>query len=478
MATVKWDVQVTDSQLPDAGFVVTGSPTRTLTNIINRFKSILAGATFGAVLIKAIVDEAAATVTATAGASLGGTDVAGVAINGVAATVTYGSGGLTTQNLFMTGLRNKINAGGNTPDALVSKAVYATRTFTPGVGTFTMASVAAGAASVVVEGTTVNFTAVGTNATDALACATAINADGVAGLKVRASASGAVCTVTAEATPRATVTISGADTGDIVGVLLGVTPTLSIPVSVVYASSDTQTATNLAAAINASAAYTYVRATSAAGVVTVISRTAGDLLPAIGVTGTGVTLGGLIDPSCTLTVSTASGTIVVYVNGRAISIPLVASASDTADAIQIAAALNADPYFKSLAVAATLSAGVVTISALSAITINEIDSDDPGVVAISGAAAAQGTVLTGAGTWGGIAGNAITISTATGGITADPAGDLTTGATQVTITSSQPGVPGNWIASAASGAAAANITVATARLTGGAETGTSMLFPA
>lgn len=477
MATVKWDVQVTDSQLPDAGFVVAGSPTRTLINIINRFKSILAGATFGAVLIKAIVDEASATVTATAGGSLGGTDVAGVAINDVAATVTYGSGGLTTQNLFMTGLRNKLNAGGNTPDALVSKAVYANRTFTAGTGTFTMASVSPGASIIVVGGTNVTFTAVGVNATDAQLAAEAINANGTAGPKVLATYSGAVCTVTAQATPRATVTISGAGTGDVVGVRLGVTPTLVVNVSTTYATSDTVTAAALAAAINASAAYTYVRATSAAGVVTVISRTAGDLLPAIGVTGTGVTLGGLIDPSCTLTVSTASGTIVVYVNGRAISIPLVADASDAADAIQIAAALNADPYFKSLAVAATLSAGVVTISALSAITINEIDSDASGVVSISGATAAQGTVLTGSGTWGGIAGNAITTSTAVGGITAGAA-TVAGGATQVTITSSQPGVPGNWILSAASGAAAANITVASARLTGGAETGTSMLFPA
>lgn len=477
MATVKWDVEVTDSQLPDAGFVVTGSPTRTLTNIINRFKSILAGATFGTVLIKAIIDEASATVTATAASGLGGTDVAGVAINGVAATVTYGSGGLTTQNLFMTGLRNKINAGGNTPDALMSKAVYANRTFTAGTGTFTMSGVAAGSRIIVVGGTNVTFTATGVDAADAILAADAINLEGVAGLKVLATASGSVTTVTAQATPRATVTISGAGTGDIVGVRLGLTPTLTVNVSTTFATSDTVTATALALAINQSAAYTYVRATSAAGVVSVISRTAGDLLPAIGVTGTGVTLGGLIDPSCTLTVSSASGDIVVYVNGRSITVPLVSGASDTADAVHIAAALNADPYFKSLAVAATLSAGVVTISALSAITIDEIDSDATGVVSISGATGANGTVLTGSGTWGGIAGNAITTSTAVGGITAGAA-TVAGGATQVTITASQPGVPGNWILSAASGAAAANISVATARLAGGAETGTSMLFPA
>jgi hypothetical protein len=470
--STSWNASFTD-ELPSV--LVEGSAGLTLQNIKNRISTYQSGSTGGPFLASVSTGVAAASGTLTATSSLVATDVAGVLINNVLCAPTIS----TSANNGMTQIRNRINSGGDTPNALVSKAVYATRTFTPGVGTLTMASVAPGVATVTIGGTAINFTATGVNANDALACANAINADGVAGLKVRATASGAVCTITAEATPRAIVTIAGSPaTGELVAVLIN-----GILVSTTYLTSVTVTAAALALAINRNALLQgVVRATSAAGVVSVISRTAGDLVPAVGVTGTGVTLdtSGASDPDpCVLlTVSTASGDIVLYFNGVPLTVSLASGASDAADAAQIAAAINADAYASTLVDAAVISGAVVTVSAKNAITLSSYSTPGAGVTVDTsgGASTGKGTVLTGSGTWGGIAGNAIT-NAAAGNITPSPNGALTTGATAVTITASRGGLSGNYITTVAGGAQAANVTASGARLTGGAETILALPFP-
>lgn len=464
MATNKWALRVSD-QANNASPIVANNVPRSTSEIISRLDKFRSGNVKSVVRVETSYDQAPATGTLTFGDTITGGDVLGVTINGVDCTATYATSINNTAML----VKHQVNEGGNTPNALVSKAVYANRTFTDGTGTFTFAGVAAGAAAVTVGGTACNFTAVGNNTTDAKACAAAINAQGVAGLKVFATSSGAVCTVTAQSAPRGTFTIASGDADDVFyAVIDGVT------VSATFDTSDTVTAAALATAINASPALLgKVRANSAAGVVSVISRTTGDLVPALGVTGTGVTIGGTADPSATIVVSTASGAVVVYVNGHPISFTLPTGGSDAVDAAYIASKINDDPYARSLGFASS-SSGTVTYTANSAIRIRSYASAGAtGTITAAGTTASDGsTVLTGAGLWGGVAGNAVTTSTATAGITAGAA-TVANGATTLTYTATQPGVSGNWITSAAAGAAAAKVTASGARLTGGSET----IFP-
>jgi len=528
----------------------------------NSYKNWLSGVVAGAApsgptnkpSIIAAYDQAQAAGTLTDN-GLVATDVAGAAINGVDATATYA----TSINNTLTLIKNKINAGGDTPNALIIKAVSAVRSFTDASGTLTFSGVAPGAAAVVVGGTTISFTATGVDATDAAVCAAAINADATAGAKVFASASGAVVTVTAKATNRATITgITGLTAGAPYGAVInGVrvacavgTITISGSVSTeactivindtninfVAGASDTLSAVACAAAVNASSVGSIVYATNIAGVVylicksastfvydstgansvglttsvlvgtgvtadqtvitgasgtaatdslaltilinqtpslmslvravnassssvTVIALESGDQMPAIGAFGTGLTVGGTTTPSTTITVSSASGTLTPYVNGVPVG-SVTATGVNATDAAAIAALISASFFARNFCTA-TSSAGVVTVTSVSGISIST-----------SGGPSVSVSVLTGSETWGGVAGNAVTLTDgSTSGITASGSGTLANGASRLTITATTPGVCGNWITFAAAGDDAAHVTASgSGRLTGGDET--------
>lgn len=381
---------------------------------------------------------------------LTGGDVAGATINGVDCTATYAS----SPNNTLTLIKNKINAGGNTPNDLVTKAVSAVRYFTDATGYFTMSACPAGTVTPAVDGTNVPFTATGVDAEDAAALALAINAQATAGKKVWAYSDGVDKTyVVAQSTGRAVLTLSSA--AGTVGVRIN-----GFLTTVEYATSDAATATALTAAINANTQVNRtVRAVNTgSGEVTVIATTAGDLMPAVGARGTGVTVGGTATPSTTLTISSASGTLTAYINGVPVA-AVTATGTDATDAALLAAAINAST-FAQLYVRATVSAGVVTVTALNAIPVEAYGTG------VSSASA----YLTNAGTYGGVAGNALTLTSANASYCIRSGATLSGGVSGLAVTATKFGVAGNWITFAAGGAAASHLTASGTALTAGAET--------
>lgn len=424
---------------------VTGAQQPTVQGIINFFRGLTSQKAQRTV-IQTSKDQVAASATLISNGLTGG-DVAGAAINGVNATATYA----TSANDTLTLIKNKINNGGDTQNALISKAVSATRYFTDATGYFTLSG-ATGTLSPAVDGTSISFDASGTDAEDASVLAAAINANATAGLKVFAYSDGVnKCYVKASGNNRATITLSSASGS--VGCRIN-----GIETVVTWATSDAATATALTAAINANTALASVAraVNSSSGVVTVISNISGDQMPAIGAFGTGLTVGGVASPKTTITVSSASGTLLALVNGlQAASVTAVGV--NATDAAALAAAINASPVARGL-VTATVSSNVVTVTSVSATTLQAIGS---GV-------AASSSVLVDAGTYGGVAGNALTLTSDTG-VTRSGA-TLSGGVSGLLVAASEAGVSGNWITFAAAGAGAAHVTASGARLAGGLET--------
>jgi hypothetical protein len=432
----------------DANPVAVGDPDLTIANYKNFLTGMLAGDRGGPSAkpyIIASYDEDQATATLTDNGLTGG-DVAGAAINGVDATVTYAS----SVNNTLTLIKNKINNGGNTPNDLITKAVSAVRTMVSASAYFTL-NAASGSLSPEVDGTAVTFTATEDNAADSETLAAAINAS-AAGVKVFAYSDGVDKTyVVAAGTNRATLTLSSS-AGQVGCRINGVT------VMVDFDTDDATTATALAAAINANTyLQSIVRAVnSSSGVVTVIAIAAGDQMPAIGARGTNVTVGGTTTPSTTITIATGSGTITAYVNGVAVA-SVTATGTDATDATALAAAINRSLFARQY-VTATSSAGVVTVTSVSGIALEALGTGNT----------ASASYLTGAGTYGGVAGNALTLTSATG--VTRSAATLSGGESKLTVTATEAGVSGNWITFAAAGAGAAHVTASSTRLVSGAQT--------
>ncbi len=440
MATRLFTFQHTNFEA--ANPVVPTSANLTLQAYINYLNSIRSGSVSADTSFFALYDQVRATATLVDN-GLVGADVAGVTISGVDATVTYA----TSINNTLSLIKNKINAGGNTPNALVTRAVSATRYFTDATGTFTMSDCPAGTVTPSVDGTAVPFTAVGDDTIDAAALALAINAQATAGVKVRATSALGVVTVTAQATNRATLTISsGAGT---VGCRIN-----GFLVTVPWTTTDTNSATLLTAAINADTRInTTVRAVnSSAGVVTVLALSAGDKMPAVGATGSGITVGGVATPLTTLTIATGSGTLSAYIDGNLVA-SVTATGTDATDAVALAKAINANFYARRTVIA-TSALGVVTLSSRAGITLGAVGT---GVTA-------SAAYLTASGTYGGIAGNALTLTSADAAYCIRSGATLTGGVTGVLVTATAPGVSGNAITFAAGGAASGHVTASGTRL--------------
>jgi hypothetical protein len=438
---------------------VTGSQQPTIQGIINFFRGLTSQKAQRTV-IQTTKNQVAATATLVSN-GLTTSDVAGASINGLNATATYAS----SPNNTLTLIKNKINGGGDTPNVLISSAVSATRYFTDATGFFTLNG-ATGSVSPKVGGSTADytctFTATGDNAVDAAALANVINAKAGSGLQVFAYSDGVnKCYVKSADTNRATITLSSAS--GVVGCRIN-----GIETTVTWATSDAATATALTVAINANTALANVAraVNSASGVVTIISMVEGDQMPAIGAVGidpstkaavSGLLVGGTTTPSTTITVTIAANkTMVALVNGlEATSVNSVGT--NATDAAALAAAINSSPVARGL-VTAKVSSNVVTVTSLAGTTLQ----------AIGTGAAASSATLTDSGTYGGVAGNAITLNSATG--VNRSAATLSGGVSGLLVTSNEAGAAGNWITFAAAGAAAAHVTASGARLSGGLET--------
>ncbi len=516
-----------------------GSVQTTLSQYIAYLQSIRSGSQGGATSLFALYDQVRATGSVIDNGLTGG-DVAGVTISGVDATVTYA----TSINNTLTLIKNKINAGGNTPNALVTKAVSAKRFFTDASAYFTMSSCPAGTVSPSVDGTACAFTAVDDDAADAIACAAAINAQATAGVKVFAYPDATKCYVVAESTARGTIaSISSLTAGARFGAVINgitaapacgyITASGSTDTEVGYitlaggtafpytaGASDTLTAAAMAAAVNANTATNaFLYATNVAGVVylfaqgaqgsvsisvvatgtgvtvntatitgaagsnavdsagltwavnnhpqlmnlvravnassttvVVIARSAGDKMPAIGATGTGLTVGGVTVPLTTLTISTGSGTLAAYIDGNLVA-SITATGVDATDAVALKNAINANDYARRF-VLATSALGVVTVASREAITF----------AAVGATVTASAAYLTASGTYGGAAGNALTLTSADAGYCIRSAATLSGGVSGVLVTATAPGVTGNAITFAAAGAASGHVTASGTRL--------------
>ncbi len=206
---------------------------------------------------------------------------------------------------------------------------------------------------------------------------------------------------------------SGAIGGTIAGILVTVTAT----------GVDATDAAALGAAINANSTLSQlVVATWALGVVTITDRQPG--------LGTSTTL-------------VASGTNVTASD-------TTLAASDTTWATALAAAINLSLFAKQR-VTATSAAGVVTVASNLGVSLSFI-----------GATAVSAAYLTGAGTYGGIDGNALKMSSS--GNCTRSAATFANGVTYVVGTATEPGLAGNYMTWAAAGAASAHITASGARL--------------
>jgi hypothetical protein len=422
----------------------TGGRVQRLRQLLNFLNGLLGGAVKQPVVLSVEYDQVAATNSVVFDAAGSGAQTA--TINGVDSAVTYASSVNNTALLLL----NKINCASN---ALIYQHALATeRTLVNSTGTYTIVS-ASGTISATIDGTQVDVTATGVDAADAKLLAAAINADGTVSPKVFATNALGVVTLTAQGHCRATITISSG-AGTITAYING------IPVSTTWVTSDTVTATALALAINADSRVNQtVRASSAAGVVTVIAKTAGDFYVPVGATGTGAT-SATTGPVSTITLSGASGTITGVVNGARIAVTY--ATSDTVTAAALAAAINANTNVNRL-VTATSAAGVVTITSRSAITL----------AAAGTGTTASAAILAAAGTYGGIAGDALTTTAAGTGLTADQA-TLAGGATSVSLVAVNPGHAGNAVTLACTGN---NITATSALFTGGTAVQVTSTFP-
>ncbi len=243
------------------------------------------------------------------------------------------------------------------------------------------------------------------------------------------------------------IAVIASGTGAITATLAG------IATSVTWTSSDAATATALVAAINANTAVNgqWVAFNPASGVVLVQSRAWVDQMPAVGATGSGITVGGVTTPLTTLTISTGSGVLSAYLNG-VLAASVTATGTDATDAAALALALNRSSYATQFG-RATSAAGVVTFVPDTAISLSTF-----------GGPAASAAFLTASGTYGGVAGNALTL-TSSGNCTRSGA-TLTTGVSGVLVTATSPGVSGNWMTFAAGGAASSHVTASGTRLGG------------
>lgn len=206
--------------------------------------------------------------------------------------------------------------------------------------------------------------------------------------------------------------------------------------------------------------------------------------------------------SGTITLDTASGAVGAVING--VTVTATAAGGDNATASLVATAVNASANAlvnKHVTAARTLTSATGTITIEDGegdvgatidgteVTVAYATSDDFTAYALADAINANGTVSakvtarrTASGvvtltakdttTYGGIAGNALTLVASGTGVTVSDT-TLLGGLTKVTFTSKLPGFAGNAVTLVASGT---GITASGARLTGGTETQESFTF--
>ncbi len=425
--------------------LASGGKRQVLQQLINYIRALLASTLSNPVVVYSEYSQVAA--TGSVAVADGGSSTQTITLNGVGSAVTWA----TSTNNAANQLVSAVNSATN---ALVYQHATASRDMVNALGTYTIDGSVTGTITATIASTAV---AVASTAGDVSASArtlvAAINLNGTVGPKVFATSALGVVTLTASGYGRATVAIS-TGSGKLAILVNG------FETSVTATGVDATDATALALAINANPAVNrLVRATSSSGTVTVIAL-AVPTLPSVGSTGTGTTTG-VAGPLTTITLSGASGTITAVING--VRIPVTYATSVTVTAALLVAAINANTNVNRL-VNATSSAGVVTVRALSAVTISS---------AGTGAGVASSAVLVSSGTWGGVAGNAISTTASGTGLTADQS-VLAGGTTAVTLTAVNPGHAGNAVTLAASGNA---LTAGAARLAGGTATQATSTFP-
>lgn len=453
MATNKWALRFTGPASTPSP-IAAGQKALTVSKVRNYLSGM---GSSGSATMATASDQVAAVGGITLSSASG---TVGVDINGVACTDTAAGGDNATASLIVTAVNTTATS------ALVTKHVTAQRGQAKAYGKFTSTSITPGACSPSVDGTACSFTATGVDATDAALLAAAINAQATACKKVYAWSDANASTAAAArithivardgASWNLTNTVSA---GQTVGVTIN-----GITVTAAYNTSQNQTTTDLATAINASAALKAQGwlATATTNVVTLLS--AGTTNRPITVTGTGMTVA-----SDVITCSgTSNGTaITATINGYTAS--ATAGSSDTNSAVALVAALNALPSPAGV-VAATNSSGVITVLR------NTVADDSYTVLGAAQGGATTAVAVTSNGSagklYGGELGNALTLTTS--GNCVRSGATLTTGVTAVVLTSKIPGFAGNAVTTAANGT---GITAIGARLLGGTETQGSFTFP-
>lgn len=340
MATTRWSMRQANNNTSNP--VATDDPAQTLNGVKN-YLSAQGGGSSGKTWFSTAINQLAAWATLVSN-GLTAADVAGATINGVDATATYA----TSVNNTLLLIKNKINNGGNTPNDLVNKAVFAKRYFVDSTGTYTIdssvtgtitATIAGGSGAVAVASTAGDVTA------SAKTLADAINANGFTGIRVRAYAQAGVVTLRALGLNRATLTIStGAGT---IGAYIN-----NILVTVTATGVDATDAAALVTAINSHPTLNkQVFASNASGVVTVQALDGVTLAPY----GTGMTT---VGPRATL--ASGSGSVGIYINGKLASVTW--GTSDAATATALALAINNDGEFNQQFFALNPASGVVYIT--------------------------------------------------------------------------------------------------------------------
>jgi hypothetical protein len=433
--------------------------------------SVGAGKTYGC-RIKGIAITPSAGFVTVSGSNDG--DAGSITVGGTRVTFTEGA----SDTLTAVAIAAAINAS----STITSKGIYATNAAGV-VYIFVRADLAGVAVSATGTGVTVNTATISgasnTDAVDSACLAWAINTNPLVNGIVRAvNASSTTVVVIAKKSAPLKGSGTGVKTAGPLMILSSAAGTITANIagfdtSVTYATSDAATATALTAAINANTDVTdlgYYALNVASGVVLIQSRKDGDQMFAVGARGTNVTVGGSTTPQTTITIATGSGTIDAYVNGVKVA-SITATGVDATDAAALAAAINADFYARQFGVA-TSSAGVVTFTSSLAIGLEAV-----------GAATVSGAYLTNAGLYGGVAGNALTLTTS--GNCVRSGATFANGSSGVVVTSTLPGVAGNWILFAAGVADAAHLTASGARLgtspaglvNAGAESVATFTFP-
>ncbi len=410
---------------------------------INFFRQLLAATVSQPIVVAAEYDQVLAQDNVAVAAT--GSGAQKLTINNVDATAS--GGWVSTTNALATALVTSVNT--TATDPAITKALTAKRVFLPATGTFTLSDATPGTVTPAVGGTNVPFTATGVNEADALLLAAAINAQGVAGIKVKAVAAGAVVNIMARDGAAWSFTLVGT-AGTFYANIGG------IVCSAPYLSSITATAGVLAADINAKCGH-LGHATSAVGVVTFVSK--GNTEPIV-VTGTAAAaVGGLVSVA-------TSGDTTVLINGILTTQAFVSSVTVTAAAL--AAQLNANRTRLNIT-QATSVVGDVSVW-------RECSADDTLAISASHSGATSNTlaVVSTAGTlYGGIPGNAIGLTEVANEVIASNT-TILGGLTSVALTAKVPGFPGNWITVTKTGDA---LTVLTARPIGGTATQRTLTFP-